>query len=325
MPYRLPLIPDSFASYIEKWADNRQPEPGDTASIIRQRLYILPTKHGITFFFILILVLTGAINYENSLAFMLTFLFSSICFLGMIYSHQNINNLSFRSSPAKPVFSGQISLFPVSIKTNKKQSHFSICLETEKSPIIRCNLLQQQDESNVTISIETSKRGYLSLDKIKISTEFPLGLFHAWSWINLKAKCLVYPAPEKHPFQFSQYTNRSGRNSQQQPGYDDFSGIREYQKEDPPNHLAWKAIAKTGILQTKQFHNNKDDDIYLSWFDLPDAMQAERRLSIICYWIIEAEKQGIKYGLKLPALNIKPESGLHHYQNCLKELALFGK
>ena len=314
-----------MSSYIEKWADNRMPKPNYTTSIIRQRLYILPTKHGVTFFIILVLLLTGAINYENSLAFMLTFLFSSICFLGMIYSHQNINNLNFRSLATKPVFVGQSALFPVRIKTNKKQSHFSICLETEKSPVVRCNLLQQQDEINIIIPIEASKRGYFNLEKIKISTEFPLGLFHAWSWINLKSKCLVYPAPEKHPFQLSQHSNKSGIYSQQQPGYDDFSGIREYQKEDPPNHLAWKAIAKTGVLQTKQFHSNIDDEIYLNWFDLADTMPTERRLSIICYWVIEAEKQGIKYGLKLPALNIDPDSGLHHYQNCLKELALFGK
>jgi uncharacterized protein (DUF58 family) len=325
MSYKLPLVPDFLSSYIEKFANKRLPEPDYKASIIRQRLYILPTRHGIAFFIILILTLTGAINYENSLAFMLTFLLASICFLGMIYSHQNINNLIFRSSPAKPVFSGQTALFPVSIRTSKKRSHFSICFETYNSSSIRCNLLQQQDEANISIPVKASNRGYFALEQIKISTEFPLCLFHAWSWINLKSQCLVYPKPEHYPFNTSHSNNNSGNHSQLQAGYDDFSGIREYQREDSPNHLAWKAIAKTGVLQTKQFHGNTNNEIYLNWFDLPDKMDIEKRLSIICYWVIESEKQGIKYGLKLPTLSIEPESGLHHYQNCLKELALFGK
>ena len=163
MSYKLPLVPDFLSLYITQWANKRLPEPDYKASIIRKRLYILPTRHGIAFFLILVLTLTGAINYENSLAFMLTFLLASICFLGMIYSHQNINNLIFRSSPAKPVFLGQTALFPVSIKTSKKRSYFSVCLETYHSSSIRCNLLEQQDESNISIPVKTSKRGYLPL------------------------------------------------------------------------------------------------------------------------------------------------------------------
>jgi hypothetical protein len=325
MTARLPLLPHFISVYIEKWASRRLPEADYKASITRQRLYILPTRHGLAFFIILLLILTGAINYENSLAFMLTFLLASICFLGMIYCHQNINNLHVFCSPAKPVFAGQAALFPVCIKTNRKQSHFSICFTTDNSASTRCNLLQHEAESNILISVDTQKRGYLSLGKIKISTEFPLGLFHAWSWVYLKSRCLVYPKPEKQAFYTSHANYNSGDYKQQTMGYDDFSGIREYQKEDPPNHLAWKAIAKTGILQSKEFHGTSGDEIYLSWFDISDNTHTEKRLSIMCYWIIEAEKQGIRYGVKLPNLIIEPNSGLHHYKNCLKQLALFGK
>lgn len=325
MSYKLPLLPNFISGYIENFASRRLPIADYKASIVRQRLYILPTKHGITFSVILILVLTGAINYENSLAFMLTFLLSSVCFLGMIYCHQNINNLELISSKATPVFAGQNALFPVHIKTNSKQSHFSIYLETKFSDPVHCHLLEQQEESKVILSVDTSKRGYMSLEKIKVSSEFPLGLFHAWSWLHLKSRCLVYPKPESHPFNKSSLSSHSGNSNLEQSGYDDFSGIREHQKEDSPKHLAWKAIAKTGVLQTKQFHGNTGNEIYLSWFDLNTRLDTERRLSILCFWIIEAEKQGIPYGLELPSTTIKPDSGLHHNQQCLKQLALFGK
>lgn len=323
MSFELPLLPQIISTHIEKWASRRLPEPDYKATIIHKRLYILPTRHGILFFAILVLILTGAINYENSLAFMLTFLLTSICFLSMIHCHQNINNLTITSSPAKPVFSGQSALFPISIKTDRKQSCFSICLESEDNNTSRFNLLNEQDQTSILVPLEASKRGYLSLGKIKISTEFPLGLFHAWSWVDLKAQCLVYPKPKSHLMYTTNTDHSSGANAHQQAGYDDFFNIREYQKEDPPNHLAWKSIAKTGILQTKEFHGNSNDEIYFNWFDLPYNLSTENRLSIICYWIIEAEKKGMRYGLNLPDFKIEPNSGMHHQQICLKRLALF--
>ena len=323
MSHQLPLLPNFISKYIEKWATKRMPASDYKTTITRHRLYILPTRHGMAFFIILILILTGAINYANSLTFMLTFLLASICFLGMIYCHQNINNLNIIASPAKAVFAGQTARFPICIKSDKEQSYFSINLDSDDATTTRCNLLSHQKESSVFVDNTTTKRGILYLKKIKLSTEFPLGLFHAWSWLNLTSQCLVYPNPEKYAFNISYSGYANDINNQQIQGDDDFAGIRNHQKEDSPQHMAWKAIAKTGILQTKEFTKESGNDIYLSWFDLPGNTHTEKRLSIICYWIIEAEKLDILYGIKLPGLIIEPGSGLKHYHHCLKALALF--
>src|SRR5256885_12661060 len=43
----------------------------------------------------------------------------------------------------------------------------------------------------------------------------------------------------------------------QSSGNDDFSGLRTYQLSDSPRHVAWKAVARSDDMLTKQFTDRK--------------------------------------------------------------------
>jgi len=320
----LPLIPDFFARRIERWAEGRI-EPGrQQTTIDRRRLYILPTRHGITFFITILVILAGAINYENSLGFMLCFLLGSIGFLGMFHTHQNLNHLQLSMMSARPVFAGQLARFPIKISSPRGLAYYNVQFQSQTGETDTGHLTQDQTDSQVEIPVTTHQRGRLTLSRIKVYSEFPLGLFHAWSWLKLESQCLVYPKPDDHPPTFNRLGQQSGLHTIEQNGYDDFAGIRDYQKGDAPMHLAWKAIARTGQLYTKHFHLQVGDDIRFAWYQLPDTMDMEKKLSILCRWVLDGDHHGLKYGLILPAQRINPDSGLHHKHLCLKALALFG-
>ena len=51
----------------------------------------------------------------------------------------------------------------------------------------------------------------------------------------------------------------------------EFSGIREYQRQDPVNHINWKASARTGALMTNQFDSTTDTSLTLI-FDMEDKL-----------------------------------------------------
>ncbi|MCW9012757.1 MAG: DUF58 domain-containing protein [Gammaproteobacteria bacterium] len=320
----LPLIPGFLARYIERWAVKRLPDTDYQATIVRQRLYILPTRQGLLFTTVLGTILLGAINYENSLTYMLCFLFASIGFLGMIYTHQNLNHLRLGAASAKAVFAGQAAQFPLSISSVKQHSHYNIRIQCKATDAICAHLEDTETESLLMLPVTTKRRGYIQLGRIKIYTEFPFGLFHAWCWVELNAQAVVYPEPDAHPPQYTHGGRQHGHQMTQQEGYDDFAGIRKYRKGDAPNHLAWKAIARTGDLQTKQFYAEAADEIWLDWHQLADDMDVEKRLSVLCRWILDADKQGIKFGLIIPGKNISPGTGRQHRHVCLKALALFG-
>ena len=320
----LPLIPHFAEQFIQRFAKKRQPPARHQVEIDRHHLYILPTRHGVLFFIVLLLVLFGAINYENSLGFMLAFLLGALALLGMIYTHQNINKLSIHIGRAEPVFVGQDMRFPITLSQQTEQLRPAIQLLSTTAQVSHAHLINQTSTTS-QLTCTAQHRGYSTPGQIKLFTEFPFGLFHAWSWLNLDSRCLVYPAPYPHAMPgFKTDEKESGSNANTKQGIDDFSGIRAYQDGDLPNHMAWKAIAKTGKLQTKLFTNETSQDIWISWAQLDPALDLEHRLSMLCRMVLDASKHSRNFGLDIPGTKIAPSHGLQHKQKCLKALALFG-
>src|SRR3546814_14682087 len=81
----------------------RQPGP---IAIPRNRVYIVPTRFGYVFALMLLVMLLGAMNYSNSMAFMLTFLLAGLGLLCMHHPHANLVNLQLRAVTMPPVFAG---------------------------------------------------------------------------------------------------------------------------------------------------------------------------------------------------------------------------
>lgn len=323
MESRLPLIPRLLERVISRWADKRLKHSTRHVAINRHNLYILPTRHGVMFFMILLLILLGVINYENSPGYMLAFLLGSLGLLAMIYTHQNLNRIELRIIPAEPVFAGQTAFFPVTITQPAHSVRPALQLQLEGQPEIPVHLIEQT-EITIRLPLNTESRGWIKAPRLKIYTEYPLGLFHAWSWLRLDAQCLVYPAPDAHhhAHQNQQYSQR-GEHIDDTPGVDDFAGIRQYQAGDQPSHLAWKAIAKTGALQTKLYSNESSSNVTIDWFQLDSRLHPEKRLSILCRMVLDADHQGLSYSFNIPGTVLKSASGLQHKQHCLKALALF--
>ena len=59
------------------------------------------------------------------------------------------------------------------------------------------------------------------------------------------------------------------------------------------------------------------------WLDMRQAGAAgwEHKLSRLCAWVLQADRLGLRYGLRLPGLEIAPGSGEAHKRRCLEALA----
>ena len=140
-----------------------------------------------------------------------------------------------------------------------------------------------------------------------LETRFPLGLFRAWSYVEPDARCLVYPQPGALAAAGARAPRpRAGALRSQAPGNDDFSGLRAYQLSDSPRHVAWKAVARSDDMLTKQFTGEAAAELWLDWRLLPAALGLEQRLSRLAGWVLAAERGGAHYGLRLPGIEIAP-------------------
>jgi uncharacterized protein (DUF58 family) len=295
----------------------------ETAHLGRRYIYILPTRQGLLYALILIAMLAGAINYTLSLGFVLTFLLASLGVVAMLHTWRNLAHLELAMGKLSPVFAGEQAYWEIVVSDPDGRERYAITLTHTKESAHYLDISPNQ-RASVTLPLETRQRGWLRPGRLTVSTEFPLGLFHAWSYVEFDARLLVYPRPATAglplPFAAMQASNgnRPGRE-----GDEDFSGLRTFQQGDSPKRIDWKASAREQGLLTKQFQGMSQDTLWLDWSSVPG--NTEQRLSQLTRWLLDARDTGQAYGLRLPQLEIPIGSGDPHEQRCLKALALFGE
>jgi len=168
----------------------------------------------------------------------------------------------------------------------------------------------------------TSKRGYLDPGRIKIMTEFPLGLFVAWTWVDLSMQCLVYPAAASKAPQVPSSDTQTGEEQAEGVGLEDFAGLRKFQPGDSWRRISWKAAARMDELYSKEFTGGQPELQWIDWLAIDEPSQ-EARLSVMVRMVLDAQQSGRHYGLRLPTTEIKPDNGHAHQHRCLKALALY--
>ncbi len=296
---------------------------GERIALHRRRVFILPTGQGMLLGAVLLAMLLGAINYNNSLAFALTFLLGSLAVVSILHTHRNLVRLELHAGRAPAVFAGEQAAFQIFVSNPTPTARYALRIEGGAlHPRTFC--AEPNDQSSLWLSQAAAERGWLALPRLTLSTRYPLGLFRAWAYVEPSAGCLVYPQPGPHrPLPVAEPRGLEPR-SPRGSGADDFVGLRAYKPGDSPRHIHWKAAARAQTLQVKQFGGG-DEACWLDWEQLP-RLEPEARLSQLCRWVLEAHRAGISYGLRLPdGTAIAPGCGLPHRGQCLRALALFGK
>ena len=216
---------------------------------------------------------------------------------------------------------GEDVVFDVIAKDSRQRARLSIAAQFDDASPTYADIALA-DEGHLKLLITADKRGWLEAKRLTLFTEFPLGLFYAWSYVALNTGCLVYPKPASHhlPLPASPAQGTAGvLNSSN--GDDDFVGHRTYQLGDSPKRIDWKASSREQGLLTKQFQGEARSTVWLDWSSTPGA-DYEQRISQLTRWIIDAHGLKHTYGLRIPGKEISPNNGEAHYHICLEALAL---
>jgi len=283
-----------------------------------RRIFILPTKRGLGLALLLAIQLLTAINYNNNLAFILTFLLASIALLGTLHGFRNLAGLRIRPGRAEPVFAGDLACFDIHLDNPTGLHRFGLQIAHKNATPQSLEIVS--DASTLTkLQVKAERRGWLDLPTLTVSSCFPLGLFRTWSPINLKQRALIYPKPANTRLPLPEMPSESGA---RRPNAGDFRGFQNYQPGDPLKRIHWKGVAKGQGVHVKEYRGEDNGEFYLNWAQTPGP-DTEARISQLCRWVIDAEQAGVRYGLRLPGANIAPGTGAIHSRRCLEALALF--
>jgi uncharacterized protein (DUF58 family) len=310
---------------INNWSRRRIGLDTSPVEITNRRIYILPTRLGLTYALAVIAMGIGGMNYGNNLALMLAFLLAALGFVAMHHTHRNLAGLFIHSAANEPVFAGQQAHIQLAIDNPSTQMRLALQAEAQlDDTMFRAQPVQVAGgaQSSLQLPITTRRRGWLSVDRLTICTRYPFGLFRGWTVLHLTLRCLVYPKPSERsttppPTQFDT------RNTQDlQRGDEEFAGLRSFHPGDSPKRIAWKAYAREQGLMIKQYAGASTSTCMLDWDSLT-GIDAETRLSRLCRWVIDSHQQGMAYGLKLPGFTAEPALSEVHRSRCLNALALF--
>lgn len=309
----------SLKQQFRLWLFRPKIESG-TVTLNQRRIFILPTRRGLGFAGVLLLMLLGNINYNLSLGYVLTFLLGTTAAMSMLHAFRNLAQLEIRAGHNDAVFAGDLADFLFHFHNGSNLPRYQLKLRDSTGNNTTIDLAAQQ-HAQVILSIPATRRGWLDCGRLTLSTEFPLGLFYAWSYLHFDTRCLIYPRPAA-PAPLPDSSIQEGIGKIPGPGDEDFAGLRSYVAGDALQRIAWKALAREQGLQVKQFSAQQGRELWLDWSSMPN-IAGEARLELLTRWVVDAEAQNLRYGLRLPGVNIMPLHGTSHRDECLGALALF--
>ena len=85
----------------------------------------------------------------------------------------------------------------------------------------------------------------------------------------------------------------------------------------------WKAYARDAPLLVKEY-SAAGAELRIFDFAALGKLGVEAQLEQLTRWVVDAESNGERYGLKLPGQFIRPDRGPQHRHQCLAALAMFG-
>lgn len=309
--------------YWNRWLSRRIP-PAASVRLNQRRIFIIPSQVGLAFMVALLLMLLAAINYQNSLAYALTFLLSSVFVVAILHTYRNLAGLILKAGAAPAVFAGEPATFRVRLESSAR-AHQAVSLGW---PPVDLQTLDVPATGQVEcqLNLPTTQRGWLRPGRLRVESRFPLGILVAWSWVDLDQQVLVYPRPLAGDLPLSAGTSddqeEEGSRAHGQ-GVDDYQGLKSYQPGDSKRRLHWKAYSRGQGLLVKDFASITGRDLYLDFESL--GGDVETRLSLLCHWVLQLSERQQPFALSLPGQVLAANTGELHRDACLRALALFGR
>ncbi|MES2855804.1 MAG: DUF58 domain-containing protein [Bdellovibrionota bacterium] len=274
----------------------------------------------------MIMMLIGA-TYQNNLVNLLAFFMMSLVFISMVQTHYNLKGIKLQKLVGENAFAGSqfVVNFVLGNPTNDVRYGLEADLKKRTPHLVFENNLPLLSKGNLKlkVSYEAKARGLTKIRRAKIHTAFPLGLFRSWIWLEGETEVFIYPEPKKYRSAPQAKPGEARAIPFSSKGGDDFHGHRKFQVGDPFGHVDWKAHARGRPLMVKEFNDGAPTPTVFDWKDL-DGLETEERLSALAYWIEDAAKKNVVFGMKIPGKTISPAQGPTHVQRCLELLAVYG-
>ncbi len=307
---------------LDDWFVARLPA-ADTWTLGQRNIYIVPTRSGMSFAALLLLMLVTAINYQLNLGYVLAFLLAGAAAVSMHVTHGTLRGLTLRLKAGPPGFAGEPAMLEVVIASPDRARHALAVRWRERGG--RGQTWTAVDvpaggQAVATLSVVPDRRGWHAVPPIVVETGFPFGFFRAWTVWRPAARVLAWPRPE-HPapaLPAAQPVPGEQAVLQRAAG-GELDGVRPWRRGDTLRQVVWKKVARSGELVSRETAASGSRELWLDWGDAPGDPEA--RLARLAAWVELAEQRGLVWGLRLPGTELPGAQGDAHRRGALDALA----
>ncbi len=302
---------------MQSWMRPRQAETLPVR-LQRNRIYVLPTLTGLFFGLMIGTMGLGALNFNNNPALLLALLLAGAAQASLIAAHMQLSGVVVDAVAADPVPAGEPLRLRIALGASDQRKRRGLRIAHGDAHV---HAAFDHNGGTAELLLPTERRGLLPLPRLELSTVQPLGLARAWAYVWPQQSLLVYPAPEAQAPPLPAPAGDAGRAQVTRAG-DDVHHLRAYRAGDPPRSVAWKASARRDSLLVREYEQHRSDQLRLDW-QLTAGLSYEQRIRRLARWVDDAEREGRRYALSIPAQAPIPMGlGAAHRHRCLRALAL---
>lgn len=297
--------------------------PADRAPVVlrHSRIYILPTRRGLAVIATLMLMLLTSLNYALSLGLGVTFLLGGLVAAALLHTFRNLAGIEIKPLAASDAFAGSHVVFSLSLAAGAADRR-SISISANGASTTAS--VAAGALATVTLAVAVPSRGRVALGRVTLSSTQPLALWRGFAYVHFPLSGIVYPAPEPSPPPLPAGAHGLDARAEGRGDESDLAGLRDYQRGDPLQRVAWKAVARGAGWFSKSFEGTAaGGPVTFEWSQLPRELDTEARLSRLAAWVLAAERATRPFALSLPGTMLPAASGSEHRRRVLTALALY--
>ncbi|MCS7150257.1 MAG: DUF58 domain-containing protein [Caldimicrobium sp.] len=291
------------------------------------------TKAGFLYTLVTIFLGISAVNTNNNILYVMVSMLLSFMWLTGVFSRLNVSRIKLEVLTPEEIFAGGSNYLTLVVKKRPNylplflaRIHLTISMEGGGNFEILIKKAFLKGQGEILFNFQPKERGRYYLDKVEISSLFPMAFFVRKVSIPVRRELIVFPKPKKchHHREEKKGKERGQERVGAKRGAGEFEGIQEYLAGTPSKFISWKSLAKWDELKIKVFTEEERPPLLLDLMDLPGE-DIEEKLSCACYLVLNAYKKGELIGLKVGKKLHPPGRSVGHKYTLLKELALYGK
>jgi uncharacterized protein (DUF58 family) len=277
--------------------------------LLTRRIRYKVTRGGVLFTAAIILVATGAAISANNLLFLIVAAMMATLLISGLVSRLCLAELHLDFVVPDHVPAGRTVPGRLSVRNEKWFiPSFSIRVEAIRdpaSPILKSGvyfpLIASRTSLEETVEVRFPKRGRYERNSFAFSTSFPFGFLEKTANVTLRRETVIYPSIDPQPGFDDLLAGITGEIETHYRGLGrDFYRIRPYEAFESARHVDWKASARVGSLQVREFAREQEQvvELYLDR-DVPHALDAWFEHAVNCCaflaWRLSASGASINF------------------------------